>query len=236
MVDSGYSADPFDISIDPSQFSNDSAKFLGIITIDQIVPGGTITGNDGTSRETGPQWQLGVRPVHFALSGETGAYVTWFSPSTKKNSKISAIVTAMSKLPAVFPKDKKVAKGQLLGTVAWWVRRDIEWGNQISRNVLIPIGEATPEEIEEANESVRGLGAVPAQSLSFNEEETTVLLNFLDGKTLEDAQVAAARSRNLPDNLRQAVLSGDAVTSLTASGAIEMAIDGTITSNVESAA
>jgi len=221
-------ADLFDIAIDPTQFSNDSAKFLGIVVIDQTVPGGTMTNNDGSTRETGPQWQLGVRPVHFALSGETGAYSTWFSPSTKKNSKISAIIQSMAKLPTVFPKTAKVARSQLLGITCWWVRRDIEWGNQISRNVLIPIAEATPDEIEEAQESVRGLGAVPTQVSAFSDDEKATLIAALSGKTMEDAQLAAAKSRNLPQNLKAAILSGDAITSLMASGDIEMAVDGTI--------
>lgn len=228
-LDSSVNGDPFDISLDPTQFTNDSAQFLGIVTIDQTVPGGTVTNNDGSTRETGPQWQLGVRPVHFALQGETGAYLTWFTPSTKKNSKIAAAIKAMSALPTVFPKGLKVAKGQLVGIVCWWVRRDLEFGSQIARNVLVPIREASDEDITEASDSIRGTGVVATPTSSYSDEDKAVLIGALSGRTMEDAQLAAAKSRNIPQALKAAILSGDAVTSLMATGDIEMSVDGTIT-------
>jgi hypothetical protein len=222
--------DLFDIAIDPSQFSNDSAPFLGIIVIDQIVPAGTFTNDDGTTRETGPQWQLGVRPVHYALDGETGAYPTWFTPSTKTNSKMAAIITAMSKLPTVFPKTMKVGRGQLIGVVCHWVRRDMQFGRNLSRNVLIPIKEATEDEIEDAHQSIQNLGIAPAPtSESYTDEEKATLLQFLSGKTTEEAMVAAAKARGLAQKIRADILSGDAITALMGSGDIEMAVDGTIT-------
>lgn len=230
MVDEQMlNGDPFDIAIDPAQFSNDSPKFLGIVTIDQVVAGGTVTNNDGTQRETGPQWQLGVRPVHFTLQGETGAYITWFSPGTKKNSKMFAIIKAMSDLPQLFPKGGKVAKGQLVGITCWWVRRDIQFGNLLARNVLIPVGEASEAEIAEAQEAVRGMGVAQAKTASYSDEEVSTLITVLEGKNTEEAQLAAARSRNLPANLKQDILSGDAITSLMALGVIEMDTSGTIT-------
>lgn len=235
-VNGSVNGDPFDISLDPTQFTNDSAPFLGVVTIDQTVPGGSITNNDGTQRETGPQWQLGVRPVHFALQGETGAYLTWASPSTKKNSKISAIIKAMAALPTVFPKTMKIAKGQMVGITCWWVRRDIEFGNMTARNVLVPIREASDTEIEEAGESLRGTGVVAAQAHEYTDEEKTLLVGTISGKTMEDAQLAAAKSRNLPQALKAAVLSGEAITSLMATGDIEMNVDGTITETATAAA
>jgi hypothetical protein len=223
------SGDPFDIAIDPSQFSNDSPKFLGIVTIDQVVAGGSVTNNDGTTRETGPQWQLGVKPVHFTIQGETGAYLTWFTPGTKKTSKMFAIIKAMSDLPEVFPKGAKVAKGQLVGIVCWWVRRDIMFGNALSRNVLIPVAPASTEEIAEAQEAVRGMGVAVNQSANYTDEDVETLLGILDGKTTDDAQLAAARNRNLQANLKQDILSGDAIKTLMGLGVIEMDTSGTIT-------
>jgi hypothetical protein len=230
---------PFDLTLDPTQFTTDSAPFLGVVVVDQAVAGGTVTNDDGSTRETGPQWQYCVRPVDYVLRGDTGAYSTWVTPTTKKNSKINAIVTAMSKLPAVFPKTMRPAQGQLNGIVCWWVRRDMEFGRNLARNVLIPIREATEEEIERAQAMLQEVGSPSGNSgegADYTTEQHDELVSFFNGKTADAASLAAAKARNMDADLRADILSGKALKTLLGSGDLELSADGTIVSTEEDAA
>lgn len=218
-----FNPDLLDISINPDILSDDSAEFLGVVTIDQWEPG-----------KFGPQWHLGVRPVHYQLKGESGAFQTWYSPSTKKNSKMGAAIKAMAGLPSVFTKDTKIGRQQLIGKVCHWVRRDMQFGKDQSgeritaEGVLIPTREATAEEVGEATNALSGIVAVEPASPEYTDEDVEALVALLEGKTSQEAQIAAGRARGLTGELKNAILSGQALSSLLERGVVVVQSDGRI--------
>lgn len=201
--------------------------FLGVVLLDQHE-----------EFDFGWRVHIGVRPVDFevgkgtAEKAGTGMFHSQYPISASAKSKMGMFVAAMK---GVFPDGTPLGQGQLVGQVAIFVRRDIQFGKDketgqpiTASGTLIPLRAATDEERERAlgSSAARGI-EMPvngAQELPWNPEEITLLVSHLAGKTESEAQLAAAKSRLAPE-LKQALMKGTAAQQLIAHEYIEMVDD-----------
>jgi hypothetical protein len=199
------------------KLSNESAPFLGVVTVDQWEEG-----------KYGTQWHLAVRPVEFSLQGETGAFHTYYGASTRKRSKMGAFLAGARAVSAL--DGKRLGHGEMIGLTCWWVRRDISFGKddegeeRIASGVLVPVKSATDEELARAGSPSEA--ATPADP-EWTDEEIQAVLAVLDGKRPSEAQVAAAKARLSPE-LKNAIFSGHAIEYLTRQHMIELDGEGRV--------
>lgn len=199
----------------------DETPFLAEIRADDIGPG----------KFGGPQWHLAALPLHFQLRGKTGMFHEYYSLSNQARSKMGACLLGFS-TNRILPKGVKVGRGQLIGTVCWFVRRDIKFGRDasgqqiMSEGVLIPVKAATSEEQALAGtvtplagvepEAASGNNAAPTPAnLDWNEDQISAVLAVIDGLAMTEIQQAIMSRNgagyNLPRELKTATLSGAAV-------------------------
>jgi hypothetical protein len=199
----------------------DSSEFLGEITADEITPS-----------NHGPQYHLAVRPLNFAIAGKTGWFHEWAKISRHKRSKLGAMIV---KFAEVFGKDKFLGQGDLVGQRAWFVRQDITFGTDRETGeelkaeaVLMPIRPMQPGDealIVSAGTSPSG---APARAVSaptaYTDEQIELLLSAIDGANADRLAIVAART-NLPAELKQAIMSGEALKTLTDLGLVTVTDD-----------
>lgn len=180
-------------------------EFLGVVIADNWEFG-----------QYGWQWHLSVKPVDITLQGQTGAFHTWYRQTTKKNSAMGAARTAMQNL---FAGDLDIGESKLVGQVAWWIRKDLNFGkNQqtgeemIAENVLIPVRVATEEEKQRA--ALRG-GTAPTPATTPAPEaaelpagDQDAILKLIDGKNKGEIQKAAVSTQGLAREVKQGLISG----------------------------
>ena len=238
-----YTPPDFDLDLDTSGMSTDSAEFLGVIMCDEFTP----------SNRGGHQWHLGVRPVDYALQGKTGMWQSWYEVTKNKRSKLGMALDAMA---GVFPKTTKIGKGELLGKCAIWVRRDIEFGKDkdnkpiVAEGVLIPIRLADAAEQARADAAQQGGWPVPGKqngvasspasagtgaapsAVSLSDEDRDAVLDLIVGKTAAEAQMAAVQAE-LPGNVKAGLVAGTLFNQLAEEGHISVDAAGKIVRSIE---
>lgn len=211
---------PFSIGMDLTD--DDFGEFLGVILKDTWEPG-----------DFGTQYAFGVKPVDFEIHGKTGAFHHWYPASTRTNSKMGYLLTGFR--TAGYDAATPLGEGKLVGTVGWFIRKNIPFGKDkatgqpiVAEGVLIPTRLATPDEIARANGEAP---AAAAASLEWNREQVDAVLEAIVGKTKTQMQVAAARATIAPE-LKNAILRGTALTYLMDNGVVEIDDSGVIRSLV----
>lgn len=190
--------------------------FLGQVVTDEVRPG-----------KWNPQLCIAVRPVDFQLKGKTGAFHEFYGLSAAKRSKMGAFLLALQE-NKITPKGTPVGKGALVGLVCWWVKRDIKFGKSqtgepiVAEGVLIPVKPASEE--EKARAAIEGVAAqvqTPA-TLDWTPEQAEAVLTAVDGLAPKDFQKAVltkgSEASKLPRELKQAILSGAALSYLRDAG------------------
>lgn len=208
--------------------TQDYGEFLGIITVDEWIQG----------KEGGWQWHICVKPTDFDVQGQTQAFHTWYKYSDRKNSKMGIAHEAMLGLPELFPKGTELGQGNLVGKAAWWTRQDIEFGKDKNtgevfkaEGVLIPVRTATDEETKRAVAKMNGQSsaAAPVEAASATEIDDADLeaaVKLIDGKSRAQIQMAVARDKALPKEVKAALLSGELVTQLAEAGLVSLDDEG----------
>jgi hypothetical protein len=199
-----------DIGLD-TELTNDSQPFLGVMVSDQYEP---------NFNKTGYQWSYLVRPVDFALKGDTGCFFGRSgSISTNPVSKMGMILKAFKEVRG---KEKtKVGKGELVGFTAIWIRRTVSFarpdGTSVDSTLLIPVREATEEEkaraagvSQVAQDGAAVQAGTPAPSVDLSDQDVVAILGVIAGKTPSEFQMAAISSPLSPD-LMNLVLNGKAL-------------------------
>ena len=116
------------------------SPFLAEIMADEIIPG-----------KWAPQWHVAVKPLQFALRGKTGMFHEYYGLSKQARSKMGAALISIAE-HKIIAKGTQVGKGYLIGTVAWFVRRDMKFGKSasgeqlVSEGVLLVYSKASEEE------------------------------------------------------------------------------------------
>lgn len=211
---------PFSVGMDLTD--DDFGEFLGQILKDTWEPG-----------DFGTQYAFAVKPVDFEIQGKTGAFHHWYPASTKSNSKMGYLLTGFRS--AGYDPSTPIGEGKLVGTVGWFIRKNIQFGKDrttnnpiVAEGVLIPTRMATPEEIARAN----GETAAPATAaLEWTREQVDAVIEEIDGKTKQQMQITASRSKLAPE-LKNAILRGTALTYLVDNGCVEIDESGVIRSLV----
>lgn len=195
--------------------------FLAVIVVDQLEPG----------KFKGPQWHLGVKPVDFVLQGKTGAFHEYYALSKAARSKMGAAVTGFR---GAGVKSLRIGKGDLIGTVLWFVRRDIRFGKGsdgqpiVAQNVLVPFKTADEAEVTRGKAVYSGEPVVPAAaSLEWDEAKIEAVMGVIAGFKPTEIQRVAIKSP-LESSLKQAILSGAALDHLLASGVAVLDADGKV--------
>lgn len=180
---------------------------------------GTITFDDTKVEDSGEiRWHFGVKPLSFAIKGESGAFQCWVSNSNSKRSKAGIIKKGFVD---VFGADLPGGgAGKLKGLTAWWVRKDVEFGTRsdgtpmIGKGLLIPVKPASKADIEAAqarlNSKTNGAPATNevVKSAEFNDEDVLILQDYLAGKTPADAKRLVVRDKGIPSPIKHAILNG----------------------------
>jgi hypothetical protein len=198
----------------------EAEPFLGVCCIDQYEQG-----------DYGIQVHIGVKPLDKKLEGKagTGMYHTYYTPSEVARSKCGYLMAGCGE---VFPKGTPVGQGALLGTVAWWVRKDIEFGKNRDTGdvikaggVLIPVKKASDEEQARAGEVDVAAVKQEEDRPEWSDDEVEAVLAVIEG--IEKRKVArAAGSSKLPGKLKQAIINGTAIKHLEDAGLLAD-VDGT---------
>lgn len=211
---------PIKLSTNPEALT-DEREFLGEITADEIVPG-----------LHGAQYHYAVRPLTFAIGGKTGWFHEYFKISTAKRSKLGICIL---RLGETFGKNLPLGEGSLVGLQGWFVRQDIEFGTDRQTGEVMKAEAvllacrpmASGDEALIVNDgsvspaAAAGTGPTVAAPSSFSDEEIGLLLSALEGADASRLAVVAARS-NLPAPLKQAVMSGTALTALSDLGLVSV--------------
>jgi hypothetical protein len=212
--------------------------FLGEIRADEYVPG----------KYKGPQWHLAVLPLEFEVRGKTGMFHQYYNRSSQARSTMGAAVIGF-KQNRIFGPSTRIGKGDLVGTVAWFVKRDLKFGRDrqtgqqiISEGVLIPIRAATAEEQALAGtvtpavtgESATENGtaaAAPSSNLEWTSDQIDAVLNVIEGHATTEFQSLvipkSGAGNKLARELKTAILSGAALRYLTANKYADM-VDGKV--------
>lgn len=216
---------PPEITIDSPMADNEI--FLGTIIGDAYEP----------NKQGKYQWHLTVKPVDFSIGGSTGAFHTYSYLSENKKSKFANMKAGFAGLG--LPGTTGFAKGQLLGLVAWFERRDINAGKNkdtgedfIFEGVLIPTRLGTAEEIERGKAIYAGTGnadapAAAAPDLEWDDATTDTVVSFLEGKSKREFQSAAAKSTFAPP-IKSAIMSGKALKYLLEAELVELDDEGKV--------
>lgn len=192
--------------------------FLGVIVVDELQPA------KSEFAKGSHEWHFYVRPVNFKLNDETNAFRDIVQVSSKENSKLGAI---MAGLKTVFGANVHIAaqqtrraygatESELVGRVAWFLRKELKFGNDIRVTATVAVRKATAEEVESAKDVGAYVAPEEAQvaaeaPFEWTEEAIKSALQVLDGQT-ERSKLRASRS--LQGNeyyaLRNAINSGEA--------------------------
>lgn len=202
--------------------------FLGQVEIDEYTTG-----------EYGEQIHLAVRPLEFVVAQDkTGQFHEWYKPSTKTTSKCGALLAG---LKAIGVGDEiAVGENELVGTVAYFVRRTIEFGKDRqtgevmkAEDCLLPFGPATDADVARAKATGGSANktATP-EAPEWSDDEIAAVIKLIEGKKQAQFQIAAARSKLAPE-LKNAVLSGAAVKYLLELDVIEVSKAGVVTSKLD---
>ena len=220
----------------------DAEPFLGEIVVDQWEAGKGFE-RDGVMQPGKPQLHLGFKPLSFEIRGQTGMFHDYYNLSTAKRSKMGLLVTAFKELigkPGTTPiqNDVKIGKGQLIGTRAWFVRKDISFGvnrdtgNEITVNITLPVRLATQEDIDQYavyTEGTRTAGeAIPVNLTGYTADEIMALVETYAGHTLKDAQRAVLKNKEMAPPLKNSVMTGESLKWLVAQGHVTVDADGVV--------
>jgi hypothetical protein len=203
--------------------------FLAQVEVDEYMTG-----------EYGEQIHLAVRPLEFAVAQDkTGQFHEWYKPSTKTTSKCGALLAGLKAIG--IGDEVGVGEGELVGTVAYFVRKTIEFGKNRDGEVLkaedclLPFGPATDQDVARAKASGASTGnkvAATPDAPDWTDDEIAAVIKLIEGKKQAQFQIAAARSKLAPE-LKNAVLSGAAVKYLLELDVIEVSRAGVVTSKLD---
>lgn len=195
-----------------------SEPFTGIILADEITP--SEYSQDGT------QWHMAVRPLEYALNGDTGCYHEKANNSLSTTSKLNIYIEGLRKCLPVEFKDTAIGKGLLVGAVGRFQRQTHKFGKYEVR-VTVGVARADADQVAAAKAlpslsvnpswltggSTNAVSAPTAVTLS--SDELSKVLSAIDGKTAIERMMVAAQ---LGGDLGAAVADGSAVAQLVAAG------------------
>lgn len=204
----------------------DQEPFLGVIEIDEWADG-----------EYGEQLHIGVKPMEFKVAEDkTGMFHEWYKPSTKITSKCGQLLASLKGIDV--GNEVAVGEGDLKGIIAWFVRKDLEFGKQKdgtvlkSEQVLLAHHVATEEDVRRGTEAMKGTAtAATPGTPDWTDDEITAVIKLMDGKKRPQYQVTAAKSKLAP-TLKQAILSGAALEYLLSLELVEVSRAGVVTAMV----
>ncbi len=215
-VDSG-TVPQFNIGVDTQL--TDAEPFLGEVVTDAW--------ERSEKADAGWQYHLAVKPLMYQIGGKTGAFHTYYNPSTAKKAKMGILLAGLkATCPDGFgpSKSKNIGEGHLIGTRLWFVRKDIDYGTdrtsgeqRVARDVLMPYKVPTAEELALIPDHEAGNAPAP-KALEFTDDEVAALMAFLVGKTPADAVKAAVKDTTLDKAIKNAITGGSAVRYLKKTG------------------
>jgi hypothetical protein len=145
----------------------------------------------------------------------------------------------MITLGEVFDPKVEIGKGLLVGTVAWWTRKDLTFGKDKqtgepfkAEGVLIPLRAATEDEQRRGRSKMSGesSGAEPVRPVdtaALDDDALMAALDVIDGQDDDGLQFAVARNKSLNKDVKQAILAGNLQAQLMEAGLLEKGEDGT---------
>lgn len=216
----------------------DQPPFLGRISIDETTT--------STKNKSGKQWHLAVKPLEFETKGD-GLHNFLNIPAANAQgarSKRAAMFMVFEGIKKVFFAGKATAdlnevyvgEGQLIGLVGWFKRVDLDMGTDrttgdkiVYEGAMIAVRLATPEEIATAGTLAGGpQQPVPLQA-NFSKEELEAVRDYVAGKTPVEYNKAAFRDKDLPQNIKNGITTGDAIRALVAAEMVTVGGDGMVT-------
>jgi hypothetical protein len=221
------------ISIKTDVKKAEARPFVGRVVADAIQPG-------KYDVEKKPyQWAIAVQPIKsadgtagFQIGGKTGAFWEYVSITTdelggdiKDSSKFGRHFNAFRTVFGT-DEDRAIGRGEYVDQIAWFVRKEIEYGTnrktgeQIKGTVLLPTALLSDEEMVQYGLAA---GSVTAPATEYDATELTILANALDGKDRNAFQKSVYQSK-LGNKLAQGVAKGNgpAITALLEGGYGEM--------------
>lgn len=195
--------DDLDISID-DDFAEETPQdhsFVGEIVIDQYEP----------DDKGGYKWHVGVKPLGFTIGGATGAFHSW--PKVKPGEKPkenSATGQMIQAIKSVFGKKPdgtsyRIGKGDLLGLVAMFERKDYSFGVNkktgeeiVAKQLLFAVAPAEGYSTEGPAKS--------ASAALLTDDELNVVVALAQGKTFREVKAAAVADSSLDQQLRARII------------------------------
>jgi hypothetical protein len=211
------------ISINTEINANVSPPFLGRVSRDEI--------QEGKFKETAPyQWVISVKPLTFPTKNLGFSEFVKIKPKNLQGeiSDNSQLGMHMKAFKAIFSDvDANIGEDAYLDRVAWFQKSEFVYppnkdGEQFKTNLLLPVREATPEELEAVGEA-----PVAPKSTELTDADAEAVLAALEGKKQGQFQKAVFTAKLAP-GLIQAVVNGSALEYLTSTGRATITEDGVL--------
>jgi hypothetical protein len=184
------------------KLQTEPTPFLGQIMKDEWQPG-----------EYGPRWYFTIRPVEYALKGQTGMFHEWIPFSDSERSRFGQAVGLFAE---TFGKGIPIGEGALVGQRAYFTHRPLTVQGK-TYDVWVPVRKATDDDLRkdmfEGGGEEATVGPATASAADYSPDEVAALVSFLIGKTAKEAQRDVIKS-NLPAHLKNDVMAGRAVSYL----------------------
>lgn len=182
-------------------------EIIGEITVDEAVRG-----------DYGPQWHFAFRPLTYTLETKTGAHHEYV-PMDKRGARTKFGIIVASLFQALGEhKPKSIGKGELIGRQLVFLEKDFtfgkdrETGEPITRTWFLFMRNLNDD--DKAQIASAGGVAQNMPTSSFSDEQVREILNVIDGVEEAKVSAAAARSKDLSQELKASVLSGTAIPAL----------------------
>lgn len=212
-----------------------SEPFTGIILADEITP--SEYSQDGT------QWHLAIRPLEYALNGDTGCYHDKANNSITAGSKLDLYIQGLLKSVQPDFKDavSQIGQGKLVGAVCRFQRQTHKFG-KFEVRMTVPVGKADADQVAAAKNlsplttnpswnAGSGSGAVSAAVAKvLTAEDLAKVLTVVDGKNAVERMMVAAQ---LGGDLGASVADGSAVKQLVDGGFATLTEAGVVQASVQ---
>lgn len=193
--------------------------FLGIITIDETTEGRSFDGGDPKK-----QWHFGVQP-----KGASKSVQAWYTAGTRgQMAQVGAAIVKVYGAKDEAGAPRRPGNGSLIGLAGVFEKKAFTYFDKDAgekkeaRNPnILAVRKATPEELASLADTSTG-GSQPLPSFNrptYTEDEVLGIIGLMDGKTPAQYFGSVMKSP-LSQDIKNAILSGEAVTYLESRGLI----------------